>query len=203
MDRKGGVIRLDHGIGYLRRWYHRERGHYPVGIFFADLGDQKCAHTGTGTTAQRMSQLETLQAVATLRFLSHHVEHRVHQFRALRVMSFRPIVARSGLTEHEIVRSKDVSERARPHRVHRTGFQIDKNRARYVLPTGRFVVVHVDPFQLQVRVSVIDAARIDAMLVRDHLPELIFAKALSSAKTESRTRTRARTRKVSRQLFSR
>ena len=39
-------------------------------------------------------------------------------------------------------------------------------------PTGGLIVVDVDPLELQVGVAVVRAGRVDAMLVRDHLPEL-------------------------------
>ena len=184
MDRQGRVVRLDHRVGHLRRRHHRERAHYPVGILLANLGDEESAHAGTGTTAQRVSQLKSLQAVATLCFLPHHVEHRVDQFSTLGVVSLRPVVARAGLPEHEIVRPEDVTKRARAHRVHRAGLQVDEDRAWHVHSTGRLVVVHVDPLQLQVRVSVVGAGRIDAMLVRDHLPELTIRQPLSSVRAD-------------------
>lgn len=38
--------------------------------------------------------------------------------------------------------------------------------------TCGFIVVHADPVQLQVAVSVVGACRVDAVLVADHLPEL-------------------------------
>lgn len=39
-------------------------------------------------------------------------------------------------------------------------------------PTSGFIVVHADPVQLQVAVSVVGPRRVDAVLVADHLPEL-------------------------------
>lgn len=39
-------------------------------------------------------------------------------------------------------------------------------------PTGGLVVIDVDAFELEVAVAVVRAGRVDAMLVRDHLPEL-------------------------------
>ena len=39
-------------------------------------------------------------------------------------------------------------------------------------PTGCLVEVDVDSLELEIRVAVIGASRVDAVLVRDHLPEL-------------------------------
>ena len=38
--------------------------------------------------------------------------------------------------------------------------------------TSGLIVVHVDSLQLQVRVTMVGTCGVDAMLVRDHLPEL-------------------------------
>jgi hypothetical protein len=36
------------------------------------------------------------------------------------------------------------------------------------------VVVHIDAFQLEVRLALVASIRLNAMLVRDHFPELIL-----------------------------
>ena len=55
---KGGVVGLDDGIGNLRRGNDRESGHHTVGVFFPDLRDEEGTHACTGTTAQRVGNLE-------------------------------------------------------------------------------------------------------------------------------------------------
>ena len=40
------------------------------------------------------------------------------------------------------------------------------------MATCGFIVVDVDPLELEVGVAVVCAGRVDAVLVRDHLPEL-------------------------------
>ena len=87
-------------------------------------------------------------------------------------MTFRPVVSSTALSENEVVRSKDLSEGTRPHRVHGTGLQVNQNRPGDVLPSGGLVVVDVDPLELKVRVSVVVASRVDAMFVRNNFPEL-------------------------------
>ena len=39
--------------------------------------------------------------------------------------------------------------------------------------TGRLVIVDIDALQLQVRLAVVGACRVDAVLVRDDFPELV------------------------------
>jgi len=60
------VVRLHHRVRHLWRWHHRVRIHYAVGVLLADLRYQKCAQSGTGAAAQRVSQLESLQRRPTI-----------------------------------------------------------------------------------------------------------------------------------------
>ena len=39
-------------------------------------------------------------------------------------------------------------------------------------PTCGLIVVDIDALELQIRVAVVGAGRVDTVLVRDHLPEL-------------------------------
>ena len=50
-----------------------------------------------------MSELETLQAIAGLGLLPHHVQDGVDQLRALSVVALGPVVPCAGLTEDEVV----------------------------------------------------------------------------------------------------
>ena len=61
MDGEGGVVWFDNGIRYLWRWDNREGVHDSVWVFFSDFGDEKCTHTGTGTTTERVGKLESLK----------------------------------------------------------------------------------------------------------------------------------------------
>ena len=61
MDGEGGVVWFDNGIRYLWRWDNREGVHDSVWVFFSDFRDKKCTHTGTSTTTERVSELESLK----------------------------------------------------------------------------------------------------------------------------------------------
>ena len=87
-------------------------------------------------------------------------------------MTLRPVVASPRLAEDEVVRTEELTERACAHRVHGARLQIHEDRTRHVAAAGGLVVVHVDALELQVRVSVVRAGRVDAVLIADHLPEL-------------------------------
>ena len=82
MEGQDGVVRLDNGIGHLRGRNNGEGLHNSVRVLLTNLGDQESSHTGSGTTTQRVDELEALQAVARLRLLAAHVQHAVDQLRA-------------------------------------------------------------------------------------------------------------------------
>merc|ERR1711871_361144 len=65
-----GVVRLDHGVRHLGRRAHRVGGHDAVRVLLADLRDQERAHAGAGAAAQRVRDLEALQAIAGLGLLA-------------------------------------------------------------------------------------------------------------------------------------
>jgi len=176
---KSCVVRLDNCIGYLGRRHDGIRIHDSIWILLADLGNEQGTHTGASTTAQGMRKLESLQTIATLSFFSYDVENRVDQFSAFGVMTLCPVVARTALTEHEVVGSKDLTEWSRAYRVHGARFQVDEDGTGHVFAARCLIVVYVDSFQLEVGVTMIGASRVNAMLVADNFPKLQCKKVLS------------------------
>ncbi len=87
-------------------------------------------------------------------------------------MSLGPVVAGAALSEHKVVRAEDLPEGPGADAVHGAGLQVHQDRPRDVLPAARLVVVHIDPLQLEVRVPVVGAGGVDAVLIGDDLPEL-------------------------------
>ena len=61
MHGEGGVVGLDDGVGHFGRWDDGKGVHDAVGVLLADLGDQECAHAGSGATTERVGQLEALK----------------------------------------------------------------------------------------------------------------------------------------------
>ena len=92
VNRKGAVIRLHDGIRHLGGRDDGESGHDTIGVLLTDLGDQKCTHTGTGTTTHGVGELETLKAVTGLSLLTDNVKDGVDQLSTLGVVSLSPIV---------------------------------------------------------------------------------------------------------------
>lgn len=143
-------IKFIHGIIYLWRRYHAESHHDSIRIFFAYFGDEQSTHAGTSATTQRVCELESLEAVATLGLLANDVQDGVHEFGALGVMSLGPVVTCAALPEHKVVWSEYLTERPRTNRVHCPRFQIDQNRTWHVFTACRLIVVNIYSLQLQI-----------------------------------------------------
>ena len=172
MHGEDAVVRLDDGVGHLGRREDGVGAHHAVGVLLADLGDQEGAHAGAGAAAEGVGHGEALEAVAALGLLAHDVQDAVDKLGALRVVTLGPVVAGTRLTKHKVVGTEELAEGASPHAVHGARLQIEQDGARHVAPARRLVVVHVDALQLQVRVAVVRARRVHAVLVANHLPEL-------------------------------
>ena len=48
------------------------------------------------------------------------------------------------------------------------------------MSTCRLIIIYVDPLQLNLMFAVVETVRVDAMLVTDHLPELLIDGAIVS-----------------------
>ena len=87
-------------------------------------------------------------------------------------MALSPVVSSSRLTKDEVVRPEDLAVGTRSDGIHGARFEVNKDSPWDVLSSGGFVVINVDPFELKIRRSDVRSGRIDAMFVRNDLPEL-------------------------------
>ena len=87
-------------------------------------------------------------------------------------MSLGPVVSGSSLSEDEVVRSEELSERSGSDRVHSSWFEIHEDGSGDVSSSSGFIIVDVISFQLMVGVSVIRNGGVNSVFVRDDLPEL-------------------------------
>ncbi len=87
-------------------------------------------------------------------------------------MPLGPVVARPALAEDEVVGPENLAVRARPDGVQSAGLEVDEHDPRDVAAALCLVVVDVDALDLELGVAVVLAPRVDAVLVRDYLPEL-------------------------------
>ena len=160
METQHSIVWLHHRVGHFRRRNNRESFHDAIGVLLAHLRDQKCSHTRGSPTTERVAQLETLEAIAALRLLPDHIQHRVDELGALGIVTLRPIVSRASLAENKVVGPEQLPEGSRTNAIHGSRFQIHG-----------FVVVDIDSFQLEVRITVVRSAWINTVLIGYHLPE--------------------------------
>jgi hypothetical protein len=172
VDRQGSVVRFDNGIRHLGGREDGKGSHHSVGVFFTDLGDQESTHTRTSTTTHRVSDLETLEAVARLSLFADNVEDRVDQLSTFSVVTLSPVVTSTGLTKDKVVGAEDLAKRSSTDGVHGTGLEVHKDSARDIAASSSFVVIHIDTFELEIRVAVVSTGRVDTVLVADNFPEL-------------------------------
>ncbi|KAL0914489.1 hypothetical protein M5K25_014838 [Dendrobium thyrsiflorum] len=98
--------------------------------------------------------------------------NNVDELSTLRVVSFCPIVARTRLSKHEVVRPEYLPERPRSQGIHGPRLKVHKHRPGYVPPTAGLIVVNIDPLKLEIGISAVFSGAVDPVLVADHLPEL-------------------------------
>jgi hypothetical protein len=171
MDGEGGVVWLNDGIRDLGGRHDREGAHLSVGVLFSDLGDEEGSHTRSGTTTKGVGDLETLEAITALSFLTDNIKDGVDKLGTLGVMTLGPVVTSTGLSEDEVVRSEELTERSGSDGVHGTGLEIHEDGTGDVSATSSFVVVNVDSLKLEIRVTVIATGWVNTVLVRDDFPE--------------------------------
>jgi len=172
MDREGGVVWLNDGIGHLWGWHDGESGHDSVWVLFSDLGDEEGSHTGSGTTTEGVGDLETLKAIATLSFLSNDIEDGVDELGSLGVMTLGPVVTGTGLSEDEVIWSEELTEWSSSDGVHGSWLKIHEDGSWDVSSSGGLVVVNVDSLELEIGITVIGTGWVNSVLIRDDLPEL-------------------------------
>jgi hypothetical protein len=119
-----------------------------------------------------VDELEALQTVAGLSLLADCVENGVDELSALSVRSLGPVVACARLSEDEVVWTEQLTEWSCADGVHGSWLEVDKDGTWHITSAGGLVVVNVDTFDLEFRISAELAAWVNSVLVRDNLPEL-------------------------------
>merc|ERR1719439_212705 len=139
VDGEGGVVGLDNGVGHLGRRDDGEGEHHTVGVLLADLGDEEGSHTGTGTTTEGVAELEALEAVAGLGLLADDVEDGVDELGTFGVVTLGPVVTGTSLTEDEVVRAEELTERTGTDGIHGTRLKVHEDGTRDIATTGGLV----------------------------------------------------------------
>lgn len=119
-----------------------------------------------------MTNLKSLEAVATLCLLTNNIEYGINQFSAVGVMALCPVISGTGLAKYEVVWSENLTVWPRPNTVHGSWFQIHQHRAGHVTTPAGLIEVDIDSFQLQIGITMVCSSWINAMFIAYHLPEL-------------------------------
>lgn len=146
MHGESGVVRLNNGVGDLGRWDNGESGHHTVRELLTDLGDQECTHTGTSTTTEGVSDLETLEAVTGLSLATDDIDDLVDKLGTLSVVTLGPVVTSTGLTENKVIGAEELTKGTSADGIHGTGLQIDQDSTRDI-----FVARGLDRYEIYIR----------------------------------------------------
>ena len=119
-----------------------------------------------------MADLESLEAVATFSLLSDDVKNGVDEFSSFSVVTLGPVVSCTGLSEDEVVRSEELTERSCSYGVHGTRLEIHEDCSGYISTSSSFVEVDIDSLKLEIRVTTVVTDGVNSVLVRNDLPEL-------------------------------
>uniref|UniRef100_A0A182J9Y7 Uncharacterized protein n=1 Tax=Anopheles atroparvus TaxID=41427 RepID=A0A182J9Y7_ANOAO len=166
---KHGVVRLHHHLGHLRRRDDAERVVDPAREDVLQVLQQQRAQPRTCATTNRVHQLKALQTVASLSHPPGALDNPVQQLGSFRVVSARPIVARTGLPGDEAIGREQPPMTATPEVVQGARLQVGEDGARDEVTAGSLIEVHVDTLQRQ-EVPVLElTARVEAVLLAQEL----------------------------------
>lgn len=95
----------------------------------------------------------------------YDVKNGVDKLSSLGVMPLGPVITTHiQLPEQEVIQAENLSVWPGSDTIHGTQFQIHENCLEHHPPTTRFVVVHIDPPQLEIRVAIVLTRGIIPML---------------------------------------
>mmetsp|Transcript_3264 Transcript_3264/g.5371 ORF Transcript_3264/g.5371 Transcript_3264/m.5371 type:complete len:455 (+) Transcript_3264:329-1693(+) len=172
MNGEGGVVGLNDGIRHLGGGDDGEGEHHAVRVLLTDLGNKEGSHTGTGTTTERVADLEALKAIAGLSLLADNIKDRVNELSTLSVVTLSPVVTGTSLAEDKVVRAENLTIGTRADGIHGTGLKIHEDGTGDIAASSGLVEVDVDALKLEVAVTKGGTGGVDAVLIRDDLPEL-------------------------------
>jgi len=165
VDGQGRVVWLDDGVGHLWRWNDGEGHHDAIWVLLAQLGDEQCSHTRACATTEGVADLEALEAIARLSFLAANVEDGIDELGTFGVVTLCPVVARTSLTEDEVVWAEDLAVWSSADGVHCAWLEVHEDGAWNVASTGRLVEVDVDALELEVAVALVCSCWINTVLL--------------------------------------
>mmetsp|Transcript_22833 Transcript_22833/g.34274 ORF Transcript_22833/g.34274 Transcript_22833/m.34274 type:complete len:314 (-) Transcript_22833:77-1018(-) len=171
MDRKRSIVRLHDSITDLGRGNNRVRAHDTIGVFLSNLGHEEGTHTRPRSSTHGVRNLKSLQHIARFSLFADNVHNAVHQFSSLSIVTLGPVVTSTRLSKDKVIRAEDLAHVTSANGVHCSWLQIRQNRSGDVASVHTLVEVHVDSFELEVKVAAIGTIALDAVLLGHNLPE--------------------------------
>ena len=99
-----------------------------------------------------MGDLETLEVIETFCFFSNDIENKLYELSTLSVLTIGPVVTNTGLTEDEVVGSKDWTESFSSDEVYGSWHKVHEDSRWDISTTNGLVVMNVDSQELVIRV---------------------------------------------------
>merc|ERR1719471_186423 len=199
-----GVVGLDNRVGDLGRRIDGVGLGQTVRVGIADLEQEQSSETGARASAERVGNLEALDVAGALRLLTDDIDGLLDDLGALGVVALGPVVARAGVSEHEVVGLESLADRRGGDNIERTGLEVDHDGARdplagallALLLTGvvgaaavLLLEVDVDLVAVKVHVEPIVGALGGLALLSSLLVELVLSEdGLPEARTDLVTR---------------
>ena len=94
--------------------------------------------------------MEALEAVSVLSLLPYLVHGFIDDLSTLSVVAFSVAIASAVLAEDHIVWAEKLSDGGRSHTIDDAWFEVDEDCSGHISASICFVVVHIDPFKLQI-----------------------------------------------------
>ncbi|KVI07774.1 hypothetical protein Ccrd_013848 [Cynara cardunculus var. scolymus] len=136
-----GLIVKDHTfVCVFNQLVHRECGVIGLNNGFRDLWRREngeCKH-------------HPIRRITILSLLTYNIKNGINQLRPFSVMPLSPITASTGLTEHKIIRPKDMAIGTTFDTIHGTRLKIHEDCTRDVSATGCLIVINIYSFTLDI-----------------------------------------------------
>ena len=168
---KCSIIWFYNSIRYFWGWENRESGHNSIWIFFSNFRDKEGTHTGTSTTTEGVTYLESLKAITSFGFFSYYIKYGINKFSTFSIMSLSPIVTSTSLSKNKVIWSEKLTKWSSSNWVHGTWFEVHKDSSWNKSTTSGFIIVNINSFELKIRITMICTGWINTMFIGDDFPE--------------------------------
>ena len=119
-----------------------------------------------------MGNLDALEAITAFSLFADDVKDGVDQISTFSVETLGPVVTSTSLAEDEVVGVEEPAVRTSTDGVYCARLKVHKDGTGDIMATAGFIVIDIDSLKLEVGVTMVSTSWVNAVLVRDDLPEL-------------------------------